>query len=389
MRDRTRKFLGYIFAGFISYVLVAMVLGRYAEPAVIIALLTSFVFLYNALYRPPPEFIDRVIIFCFCAIYIPLSFLGGFFSEMVIVAIAIALIYLATTTIFRLTLTKSLLAGLYLAGLIYSVILMVLGRWAQPDVIIAFMTTLTLLYFTLYRPPLEIKELVIAVFLTAIYLPLSLYLEIFSEMTIVTIGGLVFYIVTTTKIRPDPKRSLLAGLFSAGIFYTLVLMAEGRWLHLDVIFALVLEVALLYMSVFKPPPDKKELAAITTLMLVYLLLSAYFMFFTEAVVMAIGGLALYGIIRAEPKFPLTKRALGTGLVVGIIMTFMGIYLALKLGVVFLVGAEMLGAIILSVHGRYTREENAIVVAIANSSSMIAIGVLLTYPAIAIFDTSNP
>ncbi|MFW9795294.1 MAG: OPT/YSL family transporter, partial [Candidatus Thorarchaeota archaeon] len=37
----------------------------------------------------------------------------------------------------------------------------------------------------------------------------------------------------------------------------------------------------------------------------------------------------------------------------------------------------------------TKEENAIVVAIANSSSMVSIGVLLTYPAIAIFDTENP
>jgi hypothetical protein len=41
------------------------------------------------------------------------------------------------------------------------------------------------------------------------------------------------------------------------------------------------------------------------------------------------------------------------------------------------------------YGRYTREENAVVVAIANSSSMVAIGVLMTYPAIAIFDTGNP
>ncbi|MFW9870814.1 MAG: hypothetical protein ACFFEL_14390, partial [Candidatus Thorarchaeota archaeon] len=389
MRDRTRRFLSYIFAGFIFYVLAAMLLGRFAEPAAIIALLTSFVFLYLSLYRPPPDFLDRVVIFCFAAIYIPLSFLARIFSEMVIISIAIALTYLAIQTIFNPDLTRSLLSGLFLAGAIYSGILMILGRWYNLDVIIALVTTLALLYFILYRRPFEIRELVVAVFLTAIYLPFSLFAGIFSEMTIVTIGAIVIYIVMTTKIRPDPKRSFLVGLYSAGIFYTLILMAEGRWLHPDVIFALVLEITLLYMSVFKKPPDKKELAAITTLILIYLLLSAYFAFFTEAVVMAIGGLAIYGIIRAEPKFPLTKRALGTGLIVGIIMTFMGIYLALKLGVVFLVGAEMLGAIILSVYGKYTCEENAVVVAIANSSSMIAIGVLLTYPAIAIFDTANP
>jgi uncharacterized oligopeptide transporter (OPT) family protein len=81
--------------------------------------------------------------------------------------------------------------------------------------------------------------------------------------------------------------------------------------------------------------------------------------------------------------------MGTGLIVGVVMTFMGIYLALKIGLVFLVGAEMLGAIFLGMKGRYTREENAIAVTIANSSSIVAIGVLLTYPAIAIFDTNNP
>lgn len=366
-----------------------MVFGRFAEPAVIIALLTSCVFLYLSLYRPQPEVLELVVIICFSVVYIPLSFLVGIFSEMVVITIAVALTYLAVTSMFRLDHTKVLLAGLFLAGIIYSLALMAQGRWYHLDVIIALGTTVALLYLALYRPPLEMRELVLAVFLTGIYLPLSLFIGIFSEMTIVTIGGLVVYLVMTTKIRPEPKKSLLVGLFCAGIFYTLVLMAQGRWNQPDVIFALIVEITLLYLSIFKPPPDKKELAAITALMLTYLFLSAYFAFFTEASLMAISGLALYGFVRAEPKFPLTKRALGTGLIVGIVMTFMGIYLALKIGVVFLVGAEMLGAIFLSLYGRYTREENAIVVAIANSSSMVAIGVLLTYPAIAIFDTENP
>ncbi len=389
MNDRTRRFLGYIHAGFTSYFLIAMVLGRFAEPAVIIALLTSFVFIYLSLYRPPPESLELVVIICFSVAYIPLSFLGGIFSEMVVISIAIALTYLAVTSMFRLDQKKVLLAGLFLAGTLYSLVLMIQGRWYHLDVIIALGTTVALLYFTLYRPPLEMRELVLVVFLTGIYLPLSLVIGIFSEMTIVTIGGLVVYLVMTTKIRPKPKKSLLVGLYCAGIFYTLVLMAQGRWNHPDVLFALILEITLLYLAIFKPPPDKKELAAITALMLTYLFLSVFFAFFTEAGIMAISGLALYGMVRAEPKFPLTKRALGTGLIVGIVMTFMGIYLALKIGVVFLVGAEMLGAIFLSMYGRYTREENAIVVAIANSSSMVAIGVLLTYPAIAIFDTENP
>ncbi|MHA2026459.1 MAG: OPT/YSL family transporter [Candidatus Thorarchaeota archaeon] len=389
MKDRTRRFLGVVFAGFISYVLIVMLLGRYAEPAAIIALLTSLVYLYLALYGPAPEFRELVVIICLSALYVPLSFLMYIFSDMVVVTIAIVLTYLAITTMFRTDLNKALLSGLFSAGALYSLILMALGRLFHIDVTIALFSLVGLLYFTLYRPSPELRELVIVAFLTAIYLPLSLIVGIFSEMTIMTIGGLVIFIVTTVKIKPDPKKSLLIGLFSAGIFYTLVLMAEGRWNHPDVIFALVLELTLLYLSAFKPPPDKKELAAVLVLMLVILFLSASFAFFSEAVVMAIGGLALYGIVRAEPKFPLTKRALGTGLIVGIVMTFMGIYLALKLGVVFLVGAEMLGAIFLSMYGRYTREENTVVVAIANSSSMVSIGVLLTYPAIAIFDLDNP
>jgi hypothetical protein len=389
VKDRTRRFLGFVFAGFITYVLIAMLFGRFAEPAAIIALLTSFVFLYLSLFRPPPEFLELVIIICFATVYIPLSFMAYIFSEMVVITIAIALTYLAITTMFRPDQTKILLAGLFLAGILYSLVLMIQGRWYHLDVIISIGTLITLLYFTLYKPPLKLRELGLTVFLTAIYIPLSLYTGIFSEMTIVTFGGLAIYLVMTTEIRPDPSKSLLVGLFSAGIFYTLVLMVEGRWNHPDVIFSLILEITLLYLTIFKPPPDKKELAAITALMLTYLFLSAYLAFFTEAVLMTIGGLALYGIVRAEPKFPLTKRALGTGLIVGIVMTFMGIYLALKIGVVFLVGAEMLGAIFLTIYGRYTREENAIVVAIANSSSMVAIGVLLTYPAIAIFDTENP
>jgi hypothetical protein len=389
LKEQTRKILGLVFAGFISYVLFSMILGRYAEPAVIVALLTSFVFLYLALFRPPPEFRELVAIICISAVYVPLSFLTYIFSEMVVVTIAISLTYLAFTTIFRADLTKALLSGLFSAGILYSLVLMALGRLFHLDVIIALAILTGLLYFTLHQPPPSLRELSIVILLTVIYLPLSLLVGIFSEVTIMTIGGLVIYIVTTIKVKPEPKKSLLVGLFSAGIFYTLVLMAEGRWNQPDVVFALVLEVTLLYLSLFKPPPDKKELAAIAFLMIVYLFLSAYFAFFTEAVVMAIGGLALYGIVRAEPKFPLTKRAIGTGLIVGVVMTFMGIYLGLKLGVVFLVGAEMLGAIVLSVYGRYTREENTVVVAIANSSSMVAIGVMLVYPALAIFRPENP
>lgn len=193
-------------------------------------------------------------------------------------------------------------------------------------------------------------------------------------------------------IFPDSTRALLAGIYIAGIAYLLYVIGEGEWTNPSVIVALIIESALLYMSVFKQPPDNLELAVISLITIAYLSISWFIsviMPFHHTVIMAAAGLLIYAAVLAEPKYPLTKRALGTGLIVGVIMTFLGIWLALKLGVVFLVGAEMLGAILLSVGGRYTAQENTIVVAIANSSAMVSIGVLITFPAIAIFEPGNP
>ncbi|MFW9957589.1 MAG: OPT/YSL family transporter [Candidatus Odinarchaeota archaeon] len=195
------------------------------------------------------------------------------------------------------------------------------------------------------------------------------------------------------RIVPDSTRALLAGLFLAGIFYLLFeILGGGGWVNPNAIIALIIECALLYLSIFKQPPTKTELVVLSLIALVYLSTSWFmsvYVPFHHTVVMATAGLLIYGAVLAEPKYPLTKRALGTGILVGVIMTFLGIWLALKLGVVFLVGAEMLGAILLSIGGRYTPQENTIVVAIANSSAMVSIGVLITFPAIAIFDPGNP
>ncbi len=193
-------------------------------------------------------------------------------------------------------------------------------------------------------------------------------------------------------IFPDSTRALLAGIFLAGIVYLLYVIGEGGWANPGVVIALIIEIALLYMSVFKQPPDSLELGVLSLIALAYLSISwllSVIVPLHHTVLMATAGLLVYGAVLAEPKYPLTKRALGTGLLVGVIMTFLGIWLALKLGVVFLVGAEMLGAILLSVGGRYTAQENTIVVAIANSSAMVSIGVLITFPAIAIFEPGNP
>jgi hypothetical protein len=181
------------------------------------------------------------------------------------------------------------------------------------------------------------------------------------------------------------SRTLLLGLFSAGLFYTILVMFQGRWNDLGVIIALFVEIILICVSMSVGPPNKKGLLFITVTIIVYTLTAVLFGFLSEIVLMAVGGMAIYAFVMSEPKFPLTKRALTTGVVVGIIYTFLGIYLALKLGVVYFIGAEMLGAIILTAKGRYTPEENTIVVAIANGSAMISMGVLITFPAIAIFE----
>ena len=181
------------------------------------------------------------------------------------------------------------------------------------------------------------------------------------------------------------SRTLLLGLFSAGLFYTVLVMIQGRWNDIGVIIAAFIEIILICVSLGLGPPDKKGLLFIAMAIIVYTLSAVVFGFLSEIVLMAVGGMAIYAFVMSEPKFPLTKRALTTGVVVGIIYTFLGIYLALKLGVVYFIGAEMLGAIILTARGQYTPEENTIVVAISNGSAMISIGVLITFPAIAIFE----
>jgi hypothetical protein len=168
------------------------------------------------------------------------------------------------------------------------------------------------------------------------------------------------------------------------LFYALVVAAEGRLADLDVLIAIAVEILLMLGAVFRNPIDKKGLMCITVGILGILLTTMLLGVFTEMIIMAIGGMALYAFGMSEPKFPLTKRAMVTGIVVGTIITFLGIYLNLKIGVVYFIGAEMLGAIILGTLGRYTPEENTIVVAIANSSGLISVGVLVTFPAIAIW-----
>ncbi len=176
----------------------------------------------------------------------------------------------------------------------------------------------------------------------------------------------------------------LAGLFGAGLFYAIIVMVEGRWRDPSAIIAAVIETALIIISVRKQTVTKTDVMKGTLAIILYVSVSVFFGIFTELTVMGTIGILIYMMVLIEPKFPLTKRAIATGLGIGIVMTFLGIYLVLKIGVVYFVGAEMLGALILGAKGQYTKEENTIVVTIANGSSMIALGVLISFPAIEIF-----
>ncbi|TFG28181.1 hypothetical protein EU527_17635 [Candidatus Thorarchaeota archaeon] len=288
---------------------------------------------------------------------------------------------------------RALLLLIFSVGVSWVLAAMALGRFAQPDVIIALVVELTLLYFAYIERPFTRIELLLITPLLLFYLSLVVILRVFSEMVLMAVLGFVIYLILTNQdwirqYRPDTTRTLLAGIFSAGIFYILYVIESGHWIYPGVILSLIIEGVLLYCALFRPPPNNTELSIITIIAMGTLVVGSY-PALHHVVLMAVAGLLIYGSVRAEPRHPLTKRALSTGLVVGIIMTFLGIWLALKLGVVFLVGAEMLGAIILSAKGQYTPEENTIVVAIANSSAMVSIGVLITFPAIAIFEPSNP
>ncbi len=179
-------------------------------------------------------------------------------------------------------------------------------------------------------------------------------------------------------------RALMAGLFLAGLIYGLFALSTGRYDDPFVWLAIYIEAVLIVASLTQKPPTKKILVFLILVMIIYTLAAAMLGFLSEVAIMAIAGIALYAGVMTEPKFPLTKRAIATGLVVGLIYTFLGIYLALKVGVVYIIGAEMLGAIALSAWGKYTKEENTIVVAISNSSAMISVSVLFNVPAIAIF-----
>ncbi len=238
------------------------------------------------------------------------------------------------------------------------------------------------------------KNLIVSIIVIVSYAVISGILQVFSFYVIAACDGFAIFVALAgdgtnpvfdhpIKTKMSSTRLLLVGLYSAGLVYALI--AFSRWGPVyEVMVAIIIEVALLVGSVVQGPLDKKGIGLFTLSIFAYVLFSFLLGPFEEVVVMTAGGMAIYAGLTSEPKFPVTKRAIGTGLIVGVVMTFLGVYLALKLGIVYFVGAELLGFLLLSLNGKYTPQENTISVAIANTSSMVSVGVLITFPAIAIF-----
>lgn len=73
------------------------------------------------------------------------------------------------------------------------------------------------------------------------------------------------------------------------------------------------------------------------------------------------------------KYPLTLRAILAGISLGLIFTFIGIYLYLKVGIVALGGVFLLGYLILEITGEYDAGENVIILTITGATSLAALG----------------
>jgi len=64
--------------------------------------------------------------------------------------------------------------------------------------------------------------------------------------------------------------------------------------------------------------------------------------------------------------PLTKRAVIFGFLLGILYTFVGIYLSYKVGIVAMGGIFLLGYVLLQLTGKYDYKENVILIIIVTS-----------------------
>ena len=225
--------------------------------------------------------------------------------------------------------TRTLQIFIFLVGFAWALFALFSGRFTRPDVYIALIVEFILLYSLLIKRKLKEMELFVFLSLSVIYFVIMTLIYIFtgyfSEMVPMALSAVIIYVVLTErrwlrKIRPstDSTKIILAGIYSAGIFYILLVMYHGAWIYPGVSLALIIEAFLLYSALIRPPPDKMELTIIT-LMAILALIVGTIPVLHHVVIMAVAGLLIYGIVLSEPKFPLTKRALSTGIVVGIII----------------------------------------------------------------------
>ena len=73
------------------------------------------------------------------------------------------------------------------------------------------------------------------------------------------------------------------------------------------------------------------------------------------------------------RYPLTFRALLSGLLLGVVFSFIAIYLYLKVGIIALGGVFLIGYLILSVTGGYDAKENAMILTIVGACMLTAMG----------------
>jgi uncharacterized oligopeptide transporter (OPT) family protein len=91
-------------------------------------------------------------------------------------------------------------------------------------------------------------------------------------------------------------------------------------------------------------------------------------------------------LEVPKRSPFTKRAIVYGLFVGVLYTFLIIYISLKTGISFIAGTMLFGYILLSIKGKYDPSENVVVTSIAEGSVLVGGGVIASLPAIVIYSS---
>ncbi len=89
------------------------------------------------------------------------------------------------------------------------------------------------------------------------------------------------------------------------------------------------------------------------------------------------------------RSPITLRTIAFGSLIGILYIFLGVYVSLKTGVVFVGGVAILGFILLSIRRDYEPKENVVVTSIIQGTVCVSAGVVATLPALVMFAGRTP